>query len=69
MKISMLSVHDGPHALITTMPMKLKINTTAGISNQVTLTGKLLVVWAHCLGVVTTKRNNTAPWLPFTVPV
>ena len=65
MNISMPSARDEANALITALPMTHKIITTAGISNKVMFTRKLLTVRV----VVTTKRNDTTPWLQFTLPV
>jgi hypothetical protein len=46
MNISMLSARDEANALITALPMRHKITTTAGISNKVMSTSKLLTVRA-----------------------
>jgi hypothetical protein len=64
-KTSIPSARDDANARITTIPMTLRIITTAGISNKLMSTGKLLVVWERPL----TIRNNTAPRLPLTWPV
>ena len=55
MNISMPSARDEANALITALPMTLKIITTAGISNKVMFTRKLLTVR------VVSRRNATTP--------